>query len=179
MGSSHQGEGGQTWLAIWATLTCQACELSQKSFNLTTFICYIWRIPNPVCVEKPFVHWIVKLSYQVRIMKSSPSRSGEAGLIVDFTDWDHEAIKPNQILTSIISVVTRQYLFLLKDQYLSNIFSLWYTGLTLMFAASHCYLLYKLVWRNRFWYLRENKLNYELNSQQSSDQWVSCIDVFL
>lgn len=179
MGNSRQGEGGQTWLAIWSTLTCQACELSQKALNFTTFISYIWRFPNPVRVEKPFVHWIVKLSYQVRLMKSSSSRSGEAGLIVDFTDWGHEAIKLNQILTSIISVVTRQYLFLLKDQYLSNIFSLWYTGLPLMLAASRCYLVYKVVWRNRFWYQRENKLNYELNSQQSSDQWVSCIDVFL
>lgn len=57
-------------------------------------------------------------------MKFSFSRSGEAGLIVDFTDWGHEAIKLNQILTSIIFIVTGQYLFLLKGQYLSNIFSL-------------------------------------------------------
>lgn len=44
-----------------------------------------------------------------------------AGLIVDFTDCGHEAIKPSQTLTSIISVASDQYEFLLKDQYMSNI----------------------------------------------------------
>lgn len=59
---------------------------------------FFWRILNPVCVEKPFVQWIIK-SNQVRLMKSSSctSRSVEAGLIVDFTD--QEAVKPNPIPT--------------------------------------------------------------------------------